>query len=102
MHEFVKQTTKESARGAVQEHRAECLFSLLKPYLRVFRGISKLPLPGDGGFFPLLRNLRQLHACEQADQILQAALDPAMARRAKKGAFVTCVDYCDLLQTARN
>jgi hypothetical protein len=30
----------------VHENRAECLFSLLKPYLRVFRGISKLNLPG--------------------------------------------------------
>jgi ISXO2-like transposase domain len=38
MHEFVNHTQKEYARGEVHENRAECLFSLLKPYLRVFRG----------------------------------------------------------------
>jgi len=46
VHDYVNHTKKEYARGEVQEHRAECLFSLLKPYLRVFRGISKTNLPG--------------------------------------------------------
>jgi hypothetical protein len=46
VHEFVNHTQKEYARGDVHENRAECLFSLLKPYLRVFRGISKTTLPG--------------------------------------------------------
>jgi hypothetical protein len=41
VHEFVNHTQKEYARGDVHENRAECLFSLLKPYLRVFRGLSK-------------------------------------------------------------
>ena len=41
VHEFVNHTRKEYARGEVHENRAECLFSLLKPYLRVFRGVSK-------------------------------------------------------------
>jgi hypothetical protein len=36
---FVNHTKKEYARGDVHENRAECLFSLLKPYLRVFRGV---------------------------------------------------------------
>jgi hypothetical protein len=31
VHEFVNHTQKEYARGDVHEHRAECLFSLLKP-----------------------------------------------------------------------
>src|SRR5262249_29726812 len=83
----------EYARGDVHENRAECLFSLLKPYLRVFRGISKLNLPGYVGFFQFLRNFRQLNAFEQAELILQAALDPAIARRAKKGEFVKCFDH---------
>src|SRR2546421_7525253 len=102
LHEFVNHTQKEYARGEVQENRAECLFSLLKPYLRVFRGLSKWTLPGDVGFFQFLRNCRQLNAFEQAELILQAALDPTIARRAKKGEFVTCLDHFDLLQTARN
>jgi hypothetical protein len=46
VHEFVNHTQKEYARGDVHENRAECLFSLLKPYLRVFRGVSKCNLPG--------------------------------------------------------
>jgi transposase-like protein len=101
-HAFVNQTQKEYARGDVHENRAECLFSLLKPYLRVFRGVSKRNLPGYVGFFQFLRNFRRLNACEQAELILQAALDPAIASRARRGAFVTCFDHFDLLQTARN
>jgi hypothetical protein len=87
VHEFVNHTQKEYARGDVHENRAECLFSLLKPYLRVFRGISKLNLPGYVGFFQFLRNFRHQHACEQAELILQAALDPAIARRARQGSL---------------
>jgi transposase len=102
VHEYVNHTQKEYARGDVHENRAECLFSLLKPYLRVFRGVSKYNLPGYVGFFQFLRNLRQRNAFEQAELILQAALDPAIARRAKQGKFVTCLDHFDLLQTARN
>jgi hypothetical protein len=102
MHDFVNHTKKEYARGDVHENRAECLFSLLKPYLRVFRGISKTNLPGYLGFFQFLCNSRQLTAFEQAEMILYAALDPSVARRARKGEFVTCVDHFDLLQTARN
>src|SRR5207302_302614 len=59
VHAYVHHTKKEYARGDVHENRAECLFSLLKPYLRVFRGISKCNLPGYVGFFQCLRNFRQ-------------------------------------------
>jgi transposase len=99
---YVNHTQKVYARGDVHENRAECLFSLLKPSLRVFRGVSKYNLPGYVGFFQFLRNFRQRNACKQAELILQAALDPAIARRAKQGEFVTCFDHFDLLQTARN
>src|SRR5262245_61996755 len=66
MHDYVNHTRKEYARGEVHENRAECLFSLLKPYLRVFRGLSKTTLPGYVGFLQFLRNFRQLSACEQS------------------------------------
>src|SRR6266853_3434911 len=102
VHAFVNHTRKEYARGDVHENRAECLFSLLKPYLRVFRGISKLNLPGYVGFFQFLRNFRQQTAFEQAELILHAALDPVIASRAKKGEFVKCFNHFDLLQTAIN
>ncbi|HZC03568.1 MAG TPA: IS1595 family transposase [Gammaproteobacteria bacterium] len=101
-HEFVHHTKKEYARGEVHENRAECLFSLLRPYLRMFRGIGKSNLPGYVGFFQFLRNSRYQHAFEQAEMILQAALDPSVASKARKGEFVTCLDYFDLLQTPIN
>jgi transposase len=93
VHAFVNHTQKEYARGDVHENRAECLFSLLKPYLRVFRGVSKYNLAGYVGFFQFLWNFRQYNACEQAELILQAALDPGIASRAKKGEFVRCFDH---------
>ena len=102
VHDFVNHTQKEYARGEVHENRAECLFSLLKPYLRVFRGLSKTNLPGYVGFFQFLRNFRQQNAFEQAEMILWAALDPSIASRARKGEFVRCLDHFDLLQTAIN
>src|SRR4029077_2417642 len=102
LHAYVNHTQKEYARGEVHENRAECLFSLLKPYLRVFRGISKANLPGYLGFFQFLRNFHQLTAFEQAELILYAALDPAVASKARHGDFVKCLDHFNLLQTARN
>jgi transposase-like protein len=102
VHAYVNHTKKEYARGEVHENRAECLFSLLKPYLRVFRGISKTNLPGYVGFFQFLRNFHQLTAFEQAEMMLYAALDPATASRARQADFVKCLDHFNLLQTARN
>jgi len=97
-----KRRKKEYARGDVHENRAECLFSLLKPYLRVFRGVSKCNLPGYVGFFQFLRNFRQQNAFEQAGLILRAALDPTIAHKARRGEFVKYLDHFDLLQSARN
>jgi hypothetical protein len=50
------------------------------------------------GFFQFLRNFHQLTAFEQAELILQAALDPSVANRARKGEFVKGLDHFDLLQ----
>ena len=102
VHAFVNHTKKEYARGEVHENRAECLCSLLKPYLRIFRGVSKFNLPGYVGFFQFLRNFRQHNAFEQAELILRAALEPTIASRARKGKFVKYFDHFDLLQTAIN
>ena len=88
--------------GDVHENRAECLFSLLKPYLRVFRGIGKCNLPGYLAFFQFLRKMRQRNTFEQAELILQAALDPTIASKARRGEFVKCFDHFDLLQTSIN
>src|SRR5262245_31614202 len=101
-HDAVNHTKKAYARGDVHENRAESLFSLLKPYLRVFRGISKFNLPGYVGFFQFLRNFRQLTAFEQAEMILYAALDRSIAGNAKQAECVQGLDHFDLLQIARN
>ena len=42
------------------------------------------------------------NAFEQAGLILRAALDPAIARKARKGEFVKYLDHFDLLQSAIN
>jgi hypothetical protein len=102
VHEFVNHTQKEYARGDVHENRAECLFSLLKPYLRVFRGLSKTTLPGCVGFFQFLRNFHQLTAFERAEMILYAALNPAVAGKARQGDFVRCLDHFKPLQSPIN
>ena len=54
------------------------------------------------GFFQFLRNFRQQNAFEQAELILRAALDPTIARKARRGEFVKCLDHFDLLQIAIN
>jgi hypothetical protein len=38
----------------------------------------------------------------QAEMILQAALDPTIASKARRGDFVKCLDLFDLLQTSIN
>ena len=53
--------------------------------MNLLRFLSKFNLPGYVGFFQFLRNFHQRNAFEQAEQILRAALDPAIAGRAKKG-----------------
>jgi hypothetical protein len=102
VHESVNQTQQEYARGEVHENRAECLCSLLTPSLRGFRGVSTFNRPGYVGFLQFLRNVRHWTACEQAELMLDAALDPAIASRARQGDFVKCLDHFNLLQTARN
>jgi hypothetical protein len=49
-----------------------------------------------------LRNFHQQNAFKQAELILRAALDPPIARKAKKGELVTRFDHFDLLQMAIN
>ena len=64
--------------------------------------ISKANLPGYLGFFQFLRNVHQRNAFDQAELILQAALNPTIADRARRGEFVRCFDHFDLLQTPIN
>ena len=97
VHDFVNHTKKEYARGDVHENRAECLFSLLKPYLRVFRGLSKTNLPGYLGFFQFLRNFYQLTAFEQAEMICMPHLTLPLRAKPERailsGAWTTSTCY---------
>jgi hypothetical protein len=58
---------------------------VLKPSLRVFRGISKVNPPGSSGFFQVLGTVRHRNAVEQAELTVAAALDPAVAGTAGRG-----------------
>ena len=68
----------------------------------MFRGLSKMNLPGYLRFFQFLRNFRSHNAFAQAALILHAALDPSIASKARKGDFVRWLDHFDLLQTVIN
>lgn len=96
-HEFVNHSKGEYVRGDVHQNRAENIFSLLRPFLSVFRGIGKHNLPGYIGFFQFLRNFRKLNAFQQAEMVLHAALEPNIAIKAKKGEFVKLFDQFELL-----
>jgi hypothetical protein len=63
---------------------------------------KEVNLPSYIGFFQFLRNFHQLNAFEQAEMILQAALDPTIASRARQGDFVRCLDHFKLLQSSIN
>jgi len=101
-HDSVNHSQKEYARGEVHGNRAENCFSLLRPFLALFRGIGKCNLVGYIGFSQFLRNFRSLNACQQAEVILHAALDPNVASKAKRGEFVKLFDHFKLLHSVIN
>ena len=53
-------------------------------------------------FFQFLRNFYHLTVFKQAEMILYAALDPAIASKARRGDFVRYLDHFDLLQSSIN
>ena len=54
------------------------------PYLRVVWGVRKRHFPGYEGFLPFLWHTWHRQACAQAELIVPAACDPAIATRAKR------------------
>jgi hypothetical protein len=50
------------------------------------------------GILPIPAQLSSTDGVEQAEMILYAALDPAIANRARQGDFVKCLDHFNLLQ----
>ena len=84
---IVNHTKKEYARGDVHKDRAECLFSLLKPYLRVFRGVSKYNLPGYVGFFQFLRNFTAAQCVRAGRTDLTSGLKSRDSKQGQKGGI---------------
>jgi hypothetical protein len=86
LHTFVNHTQRNMRAAEVHEHRAECLFPLLKPYLRVFRGISKLHLPGYLGFSNACRTFdsrrRSSRSSRLSSQLFVASLRTACQAQA--------------------
>lgn len=102
LHDFVNHSIGEYVREDVHENGAEGLFSLLKPYLWVFRGVSKENLPAYCGFFQFLLNHRHLTAFKKAELLLYAGLDPKVAFAARKGKFAQRFNHSLLLHPLIN
>ena len=88
IHKSVNHSKKEYVKEHnVHENRAENVFSLLKPFLLTFRGVSKDLLPVYVVFFQFLTNFREKNCFKKVELILVAALDPEIAVQAKEGKY---------------
>jgi hypothetical protein len=65
-------------------------------------GVNAVKVSFDNRERGFLRNPHQLTAFEQAELILYAALDSAIASKARKGDFVNALDHFNLLQSPIN
>jgi len=74
-HESVNHSQGEYVRGGVHQNRAEAIWSLLKPWLAVFRGVSQDNLPSYVKFFQFLFNHRHLTAFDQSLLVLRHTLE---------------------------
>jgi hypothetical protein len=64
--------------------------------------VGQSPWDTDRAVAARRRNSGYQNAFEQAEMIVQAALDPSVASKARKGDFVACLDHFDLRQTPVN
>ena len=92
---------KNTRAGRGMRIAPSACFPCANPPCGCFVACAKPPCQGTSGSWSL-RNARQHNAFEQAALIVPGALDPAIARRAKQGEFVTGFDHFALLQTAIN
>ncbi|MFQ6100150.1 MAG: transposase [Anaerolineae bacterium] len=67
----VNHSAGEYARGSVHCNTAEAIWSLLRPYLRTFRGVSKVYLPLYVAVFEFQYNDRHLTTWQQAGMLFQ-------------------------------
>lgn len=100
-HDSVNHSQGEYARGDVTQNRSESIFSLLKPFLIGFRGVSKLFLHTYVGFFQFLYNLRHLNSFKKAELLLIYALCPEFADKSKTNEFEQNFNYLILEEELR-
>lgn len=95
-HRVVNHSQGEYARGAVHVNTAESLFSLLRPYLATFRGVSKVYLPLYVAAFEFRCNHRHLTHWQQAGVLLRLLCrsDGPAVRQALRDNKV--VELCEL------
>lgn len=95
-HQSVNHSQGEYARGKVHINTAEAVFSLVRPYLATFRGVSKVYLPLYAGAFEFIYNHRHLSTWQQAGALLQLLFqtDGPTVRQAVRNTEV--VELCDL------
>ncbi len=95
-HRCVNHSAGEYARGDVHCNTAEAIWSLLRPYLRTFRGVSKVYLPLYVAAFEFRHNHRHLTTWQQAGVLLQRVFQADGAEIRKVVRENTIVEYCQL------
>lgn len=95
-HRVVTHGAGEYARGDVHINTTEAVFSLLRPYLATFRGVSKVYLPLYVAAFEFRHNHRYLTKWEQAGILIRllCQTDGPTVRQALRDNKV--VELCDL------
>lgn len=95
-HHSVNHSGHEYARGKVHCNTAEGIWSLLRPYLRTFRGVSKVYLPLYVAAFEFRYNHHHLTTWQQAGVLLQRLFQVDGVEIRKVVRENTIVEYCEL------
>jgi len=95
-HRSVDHAAGEYARGRVHCNTAEAIWSLLRPYLCTFRGVSKLYLPLYVAVFEFQYNHRHLTTWQQAGVLLQRVFQADGAEIHKVVRENAIMEYCQL------
>ena len=95
-HHVVNHSAGEYARGRVHCNTAEGIWSLLRPYLGTFRGVSKVYLPLYVAAFEFRYNHRHLTTWQQAGVLLQRLFQANGALIRKVVRENAVAEYCQL------
>ena len=95
-HDTVNHSAGEYARGQVHVNTTEGIWSLLRPYLAIFRGVSKPYLPLYIATFEFIFNHRHLSSWERAGALCELILAADGPHIRKVVRSNTIVEYCQL------